>query len=91
MNDTGIDGESVEMGYVISPKYQNQGYCTEALKGAIEYLFKHGFSEVICGAFEDNAPSIRVMQKCGMKVLPKTDTIEYRDRKHNCIYYSRIK
>ena len=91
MNDTGIDGELVEMGYVISPKYQNQGYCTEALKCAIEYLFKHGFSEVICGAFEDNAPSIRVMQKCGMLPIDKADVIEYRGKKHKCLYYSKRK
>ena len=35
MNDTEIAGESVEMGYVISPKHQNRGYCTEAMEGAI--------------------------------------------------------
>ena len=88
MNDTGINGGSVEMGYVISPKHQNKGFCTEAMSGAIEYLLKCGFSEVVCGAFEENAASIRVMQKCGMKLLPKTDVIEYRGKKHNCIYYS---
>ena len=88
MNDTEIAGESVEMGYVISPKHQNRGYCTEAMEGAIEYLFGSGFSEVICGAFEENEASIRVMQKCGMKLLDKTDVIEYRGKNHNCIYYS---
>ena len=91
MNDTEIVGDTIEMGYVICPKHQSKGFCTEAMVGAIEYLFERGFREVICGAFEENVASIRVMQKCGMKVLPKTDTIEYRDRKHNCIYYSRIK
>ena len=88
MNDTEIDGESVEMGYVISLNHRNQGYCTEAMIGAIQYLFEGGFSEVVCGAFEENAASIRVMQKCGMKLLPKTDVIEYRGKKYNCIYYS---
>ena len=88
MNDTEIKGESVEMGYVISPKYQNRGFCTEAMGGAINHLFEKGFSEVICGAFEGNAASLRVMQKCGMDLLDKTDVIEYRGEKHNCIYYS---
>ena len=88
MNDTEIDGDSVEMGYVISPKYQNKGFCTEAMSGVIGYLFEKGFLEVICGAFEENAASLRVMQKCGMKLLPKNDVIEYRGKKHNCIYYS---
>ena len=91
MNDTEIEGDSVEMGYVISPKHQNRGFCTEAMIGAINYLFEKGFSEVICGAFEKNAASLRVMQKCGMKLLQKTDSIEYRGKNHNCIYYSKIK
>ena len=91
MNDTGIEGGSIEMGYVISPKHQNKGFCTEAMSGAIDYLFEKGFSEVICGAFEENAASLRVMKKCGMKMLHKTDVIEYRGERHNCIYYSKIK
>lgn len=88
MNDTEIVGETVEMGYVIAPKYQNKGFCTEALSGAIKHLFENGFSEVVCGAFEENAASLRVMQKCGMKLLDKTDVIEYRGEKHYCIYCS---
>ena len=91
MNDTEIDGESIEMGYVISPKYQNRGYCTEAFSGCIGYLFEKGFSRVICGAFDENRASIRVMQKCGMALLPKTDLIEYRGKKYNCVYYSKEK
>ena len=91
MNDTEFEGDSVEMGYVISPKHQNRGFCTEAMTGAINYLFEKGFSEVICGAFEENAASLRVMKKCGMKMLHKTDVIEYRGERHNCIYYSKIK
>ena len=88
MNDTEIVDGTVEMGYVISPSHQNKGFCTEALCGAIQYLFEKGFSEVICGAFEENAASLRVMQKCGMKLLDKTDVIEYRGKNYNCIYYS---
>ena len=91
MNDTEIVDSTVEMGYVISPSHQNKGFCTEAMCGAIDYLFEKGFSEVVCGAFEENEASIRVMQKCGMKLLPKTDVIEYRGKKHNCIYYSKVK
>ena len=91
MNDTEIEGDTVEMGYVISPSHQNKGFCTEAMGGAIKYLFKKGFREVICGAFEENVASLRVMQKCGMNLLPKTDVIDYRGKKHNCIYYSKIK
>ncbi len=88
MNDTEIVDGCVEMGYVISPEYQNKGYCTEAMKGAIGYLFEKGFSKVICGAFEENIASKRVMQKCGMKLMNRSDVIEYRGKEHRCIYYS---
>lgn len=88
MNDTDIDNGKIEMGYVISPRHQNKGYCTEAVKGAVSYLFENGFSEVICGAFEENKASIRVMQKCGMIPLEKKEVIEYRGKRHGCIYYS---
>ena len=88
MNDTEIIGDSIEIGYVISPKHQNKGFCTEALCGAIDHLFEKGFSEIICGAFEENKASIRVMQKSGMKLMPKTEVIEYRGKEHNCVYYS---
>lgn len=91
MNDTEIVGETVEMGYVIAPKHQNKGFCTEVLSGAIKHLFENGFSEVVCGAFEENAASLRVMQKCGMKLLDKTDVIEYRGKEHGCVYYSAKK
>ena len=91
LNDTEISGKSIEMGYVISPEYKNRGFCTEALGGVINYLFSCGFDEVVCGAFEENGASIRVMQKCNMKLLDKTDEIEYRGKTHRCIYYSITK
>jgi RimJ/RimL family protein N-acetyltransferase len=54
----------------------------------INYLFDLGFEEIITGAFEENAASIRVMQKCGMTRLSKTDSIDYRAKTHNCVYFS---
>lgn len=32
INDVGIDGRRIELGYVIHPDHHNRGYCTEALK-----------------------------------------------------------
>ena len=54
----------------------------------IDYLKEHGFATVTAGAFEQNVASLRVMQKCGMVRLEKTDEIEYRGRVHTCIYYT---
>ena len=91
INDVGVEAGSIELGYVISPEYKNQGYCTEALSAVIDYLFKTGFEAVICGAFEENAASIRVMQKCKMRLLDKVEEIYYREKNHRCVYYSITK
>lgn len=88
MNDTDISGTQIELGYALHPAYFSNGYMTEALSAMIDYLLRDSFDEVICGAFDHNIASVRVMQKCGMSKLDKTDEIDYRGKKHRCIYYS---
>ena len=88
LNDVEIKDKTIEMGYVVHPKYHNQGYATEAFKGVINKLLEDGFEEVIAGAFEINPASVRVMVKCGMTKKDYQDEIEYRGRTHKCVYYS---
>ena len=90
LNHTNIDGDSMELGYVIHPDSQGKGYMTKALQLAMEELFSRGYREIIAGAFSTNAASIRVMEKCGMVRMDKTDTITYRGETHTCVYYSKI-
>ena len=90
LNDVEIQDGTIELGYVIHPRYHNCGFMTAALKTAIQELFQMDFQEVICGAFEENPASIRVMEKAGMTLLDKIDTIEYRGAMHTC-YYRHIK
>ena len=90
-NEVEIIGNSVELGYLIHPDYHGQGYMTEALTALIPDLFARGFDEVVCGAFEENPASLRVMAKAGMTRLKKVDEIEYRGKIHRCIYYSARK
>lgn len=87
VNDTEIAGSTVELGYAILPQYQNLGYCTEMLTGAVEYLHGRGFDRVLTAAFECNGASLRVMEKCGMQRLEKTEELFYRGTTHRCIYY----
>lgn len=87
LNDVEIKDGSIELGYVIHPRFHGKGYMTQALKAAIEELFSDGYREVITGAFEENRASIRVMEKAGMILQGKTEEIEYRGKTHNCIYY----
>ena len=91
LNDVEIQDGSIELGYVIHPDFQGKGYMTEALRSAVDALFSMGYREIICGAFEENAASIRVMVKAGMQKLSRTDEMEYRDKRHQCVYYSIMK
>ena len=86
LNQTDATQDSIELGYALLPKYHNQGYATEALRGAISYCFSIGFQEVIAGAFEENPASLRVMIKSGMKKIDHTDEISYRGKTHTCLY-----
>ena len=88
LNDTEIEGDTVEMGYALHPDHWGRGYTSEAFAAVIDYLKAHGFATVTAGAFEQNIASLRVMQKCGMVRLEKTDEIEYRGKTHTCIYYA---
>ena len=88
LNDTEISGKTVEMGYALHPDHHNRGYATEAFGAVIEHLFSSGFDEILAGAFEGNAASMRVMEKCGMKRTKMTASIEYRGVTHKCVYYS---
>lgn len=88
LNDTEINGKTIEVGYAIHPDYWGNGYMTEALSAVIPFLFSAGFDEVIAGAFECNPASLRVMEKSGMKKSNLKAEVEYRGVTHKCVYYS---
>ena len=88
INETEREADRIELGYALLPRYWGRGIAAEALRGMIGYCFERGFLEVIAGAFEDNAASIRVMEKCGMERIDRTDDIDYRGNTHRCIYYT---
>ena len=88
INDVGIEGERIELGYVVSPDFWGRGICSEALRETIDALIRIGFDEVLCGAFEENCASVRVMEKCSMKRIELEEIIEYRCISHLCVYYS---
>lgn len=86
-NDVKIKEGTIELGYVIHPDYQNQGYATEALTAAIGDLFQQGYSTVRAGYFSENIASARVMEKSGMHPISRVDFIEYRGKTQKCLYY----
>ncbi|MBQ7844753.1 MAG: GNAT family N-acetyltransferase [Clostridia bacterium] len=88
INDTEITGPTMELGWAIHPDHHGRGYCTEAVTAALQALFAQGYTEITAGAFPTNLASLRVMQKCGMALLSKRETITYRGRSYNCIFYA---
>ena len=54
---------------------------------SIQELFRIGYRVVRAGLFEENTASSRVMEKCGMIKIDRTDEIEYHGSNHHCIYY----
>lgn len=89
INEVEIQGSEIEVGYVIHPEYKNQGFATDALSLAITELFRLGFTAVKAAAFEENIPSMRVMEKNGMIRTGETETLEYRGLIRRCICYKR--
>lgn len=65
----------VEIGYAISPQFENQGLATEAARGMIDYAFSWANVKMVDAhtLAEENA-SVRVLQKCGMtRIAEKHD------------------
>ena len=87
LNDTEINGVNIEMGYALHPDYHNQGFATEAFDAVIKHLFSKGFEVILAGAFEENAASMRVMEKCGMVRSGEEESVEYRGITRHCICY----
>jgi RimJ/RimL family protein N-acetyltransferase len=83
VGDVGIspaDGEPgvVKVGYTMSPAFQGRGYATEAVGALVAYAFDALGAEVVRAyADADNAPSIRVAEKVGMRLIER---FEHRER-----------
>jgi RimJ/RimL family protein N-acetyltransferase len=55
--------------YAISPRYQGQGFATEAAQALLDYAFQHlHLKRVVATTDTDNLASIGVMKKLGMLV-----------------------
>ena len=91
VNDVEIDGDTIELGYGIHPNRKNRGYASEMLKAVIEALFQKGFRKVLACVFEQNAASIRVMQKSGMVKLEKETDLCYHGERRRCHYYAAFR
>jgi RimJ/RimL family protein N-acetyltransferase len=61
-------GVEAELGWVLDPAYTGHGYATEAIRAVIDVCFGAlGLRRVHAGCFADNEPSLRVMERLGMR------------------------
>ena len=63
----GLSPEGVsEIGYGVLENYQGNGYCTEAVRAALDWAFSQpGVTAIEAEAEESNLASRRVLEKCG--------------------------
>jgi ribosomal-protein-alanine N-acetyltransferase len=59
----------VEVGYTVLPEFRGRGLASEAVMTLISIGFEYGALEVAAETYPALAPSLRVMQKCGMSLV----------------------
>lgn len=79
--------EHNELGYMIAPKFQNQGYATEVCRFIIDYARENtDFKELYCRIDERNEASVRLAKKLGF-----TNSGHVDEDIHASIYRKNIK
>ena len=74
------DCQAREIGYVLSKAYWGRGLMAEAVQAVIDWLFDDQKLDcVVCGHFDRNRQSARVIEKCGMTYVR---TAPYETRFH---------
>jgi RimJ/RimL family protein N-acetyltransferase len=77
VGDVGLspaDGEPgvIKVGYTIDPAFQRRGYATEAVRALVDYALGTLGAEVVRAyASADNAASIRVAERVGMRLIER--------------------
>ena len=63
-------GPAPEGGWVLTPAAHGKGYATEAVLAALAWgEARHGWARTMCIIGPENAPSLRVAEKCGYREI----------------------
>jgi RimJ/RimL family protein N-acetyltransferase len=61
-------GQEAEIGWCLSPAHQGHGYVTEGAVELVRMCFEGlGVRRIHAAAFADNGPSLRIMERLGMR------------------------
>ncbi len=67
--DLNMYHKKASIGYVVNPRYQRRGYCSQAIEIMINKVFKEmGIEKIEATVFEDNLASANLLEKCGFKL-----------------------
>lgn len=58
--------DTKELGYLIGPPFQREGYMREALDAVFRYLFTQDIAFVYACCFQDNVPSKALIERLGL-------------------------
>lgn len=62
----------IKVGYTIAPAFQGRGYATEAVGALVAYAFDTLEADIVRAyASAQNAPSVRVAEKVGMRLVER--------------------
>ena len=74
------DGVFDDCGIGFGTKFTHLGYGTQILQEMLRYLFEEcNAKTVLCGAMEQNIPSIKLQEKCGFKFFDKVEKVRDYD------------
>lgn len=65
--DANLKHHNAELAYVLSRKYQKQGYMTEAINSILKYLQDLNFKRISAEVMIENVAGINILKKCGFK------------------------
>ena len=70
-------GETLELGYILPQTSWGKGYATELAQALSDYALNQlDWERIFATVDADHPPSLRVLQKIGMKVLESVETQE---------------
>jgi ribosomal-protein-alanine N-acetyltransferase len=83
-----LDPRETQIFYVILPEYQGRGFASEAAAGLVEYAFtKLGVERLFASMAAENAASVKVAEKLGMKFEGSTEKemngVAYQGRRYS--------
>lgn len=88
-----LEGSHYTIGYIVTPDERGKGFCTEAVKIVVDYLFLSTAAvRIQAGTSPGNIPSQKVLEKTGFtREGEKRKCVYARGKWHNEVIYSILR